>query len=112
MTAKKTTAKTAAAKEVKGEVAHVDTTVQVGAKDAPEKTTSESLGMVMGNQLASVTVGLGHTKNIGNYESFRVSVSVTVPCLNKQKNLDAAAEFAYSYANHRVTQIFNEAGYV
>lgn len=48
-----------------------------------ENTQDEKLGLVSfgpGEEPAFVRVGAGNTFNMGNYESLRIDVSVTLPC--------------------------------
>jgi hypothetical protein len=49
---------------------------------------------------AAVDVGYGLTLNIGNYESARVDVRVTVPCYREE--LDDAYAFARKWAEERI----------
>jgi len=49
---------------------------------------------------AKVRVGLGLTLNMGNYESARVDVEVTVPCYAEE--VDSAYEWGRNWASKRV----------
>lgn len=49
---------------------------------------------------ARVTVEYGLTVNMGNYESARVSISVSVPCYKEE--LEDAYKFAEKWAQDRV----------
>lgn len=51
-------------------------------------------------QPASVEIGYGLTLNIGNYESARVDVKISVPCYAEEAN--AAYDFAKKWAEERV----------
>lgn len=49
---------------------------------------------------ANVTLAMSHTKNLGNYESARVEVRLTLPC---DPHIDAI-EFAYAQADKWVNE--------
>lgn len=41
----------------------------------------------LGDHVAEVQVDSGITRNIGNYESARIGVSIRVPCANTEKDI-------------------------
>ena len=49
---------------------------------------------------ATVSVDYSLTMNLGNYESARISVSVSVPCYKEE--IDEAYEFARAWAEQRL----------
>lgn len=49
---------------------------------------------------AKVSVGMGLTVNLGNYESARIDVSVVVPCYREE--IDDAYAFAHRWAETRI----------
>ena len=49
---------------------------------------------------ATVNVDYSLTMNLGNYESARISVSVSVPCYKEE--IDEAYEFARAWAEQRL----------
>jgi hypothetical protein len=51
---------------------------------------------------ALVTAEYALTMNLGNYESARISVSVTVPCYKEE--IDEAYEFAQAWAEERLSK--------
>jgi len=51
---------------------------------------------------AQVTAEYALTMNLGNYESARISVSVTVPCYKEE--IDEAYEFAQAWAEERLSK--------
>jgi hypothetical protein len=55
---------------------------------------------------ATVEIGYGLTLNIGNYESARVDVKVSVPCYREE--VDAAYDFAKKWAEDRVRKEVSE----
>jgi len=52
--------------------------------------------------VANVSVEYALTMNLGNYESARISVSVTVPCYKEE--IDEAYEFAQAWAEQRLAK--------
>ena len=50
----------------------------------------------------SIMVGGGRTLNLGNYESARVDVHITVPC--EKNSLDAAYDFATTWVSERIEE--------
>ena len=55
---------------------------------------------------ATAEVSIAHTRNLGNYESLRVSVDVTIPC--NADEIEATIGVAQSYAETNLARIFNE----
>ena len=51
---------------------------------------------------ASVTVDYALTMNLGNYESAKLSVAVTVPCYKEE--IDEAYDFASAWAEARLQE--------
>jgi hypothetical protein len=83
------------------------------------KTVGPSKGLVPGEgeeeviavhkfetEPAHVSVDYALTLNLGNYESAKLSVSVTVPCYKEE--IDAAYEFASTWAEERIKQERNK----
>jgi hypothetical protein len=72
---------------------------KIGAQEATDETI-EVKGFAV--PPAQVELGYGLTLNIGNYESARVDVKVSVPCYREEA--DAAYEWAKQWAEERVRQ--------
>jgi len=79
-------------------------TKTIGAKYGTEEV-AESSDVIAVHKFetatASVTVEYGATINLGNFESVRIGVSVTVPCYVEE--LDQTYEFAQAWAEARIT---------
>ncbi len=62
----------------------------------------------MNNEDTKVTVGLGYTLNLGNFQSLRIDVSVTD---NKRdgENTNEAFERVYSFVEAKLQEKVNEA---
>ena len=58
-------------------------------------------------QICTVNVGGSQTVNLGNYESAKISVSLTVPCL--QGEIDDAYEFASSWVSGKIEETIKAA---
>lgn len=72
---------------------------KIGAPEAKDETIEVKTFVT---QPATVELGYGLTLNIGNYESARVDVKVSVPCYREET--DAAYEWAKNWAEARVRQ--------
>ena len=72
---------------------------KIGAPEAKDETIEVKTFVT---QPATVEIGYGLTLNIGNYESARVDVKVSVPCYREET--DAAYEYAKTWAESRVKQ--------
>jgi methyl coenzyme M reductase subunit D len=62
----------------------------------------------MNNEETKVTVGLGYTLNLGNFQSLRIDLSVTD---NKRdgENINDAFERVYSFVEAKLSDKVNEA---
>ena len=62
----------------------------------------------MNNEETKVTVGLGYTLNLGNFQSLRIDISVTD---NKRdgENTNEAFERVYSFVEAKLQEKVNEA---
>lgn len=61
-----------------------------------------------GVEPAKVSIGLNSTINMGNYESLRLSVHVTLPCYAEE--VDAAFNKAQSLCEAKLSQMLSEVG--
>ena len=93
---------------VRGAPAKARATVAVTGKKSvmssaygEERVQEEQAGTIMfppGVEPAFVRVNAGKTLNLGNYESLRIDVSISLPCLPEDINAtyEQAADFAFS----------------
>ena len=58
--------------------------------------------------MANVGLSLGYTKNLGNYESAKVTVSCHLPCNPDIEHMDIAFDFAESWTNDKMEKILQE----
>lgn len=56
---------------------------------------------------AVVEVGIGKTVNLGNYESARVDVKLTVPCTNDSDAIQATYSDALEWVGERCVEVSN-----
>lgn len=74
-----------------------------------EKSESTNEGMVLVPEPhAEVVVGLGFTKNLGNYQSMKLSVQLRLPSANNPESLDAAFETAYAWADKKLSKLIDD----
>lgn len=85
--------------EVERKVAGRVTSRDVGSKRLKEVEVSE--------QHAQAKVDLSYTKNLGNYESLRVGVSISLPC--EADAVDGTVEEAKGLAETYLNKFLNEA---
>ena len=77
--------------------------VESGSDVGPEEVTEETLSVHnFVTAPANVSVEMGMTLNLGNYESARVTVSVSVPCYKEE--VDDAHAYARSWVESRVVK--------
>lgn len=71
-----------------------------------QKTSSEAEDVIAIHKFetepAKVSVDYALTVNLGNYESAKIGVSVTVPCYTEE--IDQAYEFAQAWAEERLSK--------
>ena len=57
---------------------------------------------------AYVSVSMGVTRNVGNYESVKIHVGITLPCAPTSDDIDATYNEAKGWVDARVEQINQE----
>lgn len=82
-------------------------------KDAGQVTSETSWQTVLGvveadEPLANVGFRASMTKNLGNYESVRIEISVYMPCAARQKQIDKAYEYVKGYVEDRMEAELSE----
>ena len=58
--------------------------------------------MVPTEQMCQVHVGGSHTVNLGNYESAKISVGITVPCT--KEDINDTYDFATNWVSEKITE--------
>jgi len=92
----------------------IEKTKVVGKSSIEDKNGSvveseETLAtMVSNEQMANVGISLGYTKNLGNYESAKVQVSIHLPSLPETESLNTAFAFAEKWANDKMEEIVSQ----
>ena len=59
-------------------------------------------------EMANVGISLGYTKNLGNYVSAKVTVSMHLPCDPSVEACDAALSTAEEWANKKMEEIVSQ----
>lgn len=110
------------------QVEEVDETQQIGTEYVPEvhaqagvgtvhkqhsdgSETHEEIPMAMvqsSEPMAKVEVQLSITRNLGNYESFKATVGITLPCKADADEIDEAYNEAKGWAESRIEMINQE----
>lgn len=81
--------------------AYVTKQFVVGKKEGVPQTTEETLAVHrFATDAAKIEVSLGLTLNLGNYESARLSVGMTVPCYKEES--DDAFNWAKEWISERL----------
>jgi hypothetical protein len=88
---------------VKGKVSVTDAQGQEGEVEYPLGAVAVPI-----ETRADVGYRVSHTKNLGNYESLRVEVSVTRPCLNHESAIDQAHGKNREWAETKLEEIIME----
>lgn len=84
----------------KGET-HSQVTKPTGVVEQTEGTTKP-----VPTDGSSVGLTMGHTKNLGNYESVKFEVSVRVPCT--MQTVDAAFDLCNKWSDDKLTGLIEE----
>jgi hypothetical protein len=58
--------------------------------------------MVPAEKMCQVHVGGSHTVNLGNYESAKISVGITVPCV--KEDINDTYDFATNWVSDKITE--------
>jgi len=91
-------------KEKKQEVVAVEASVTTQHKTGAEVEKKIPVGHIVKTEdMAEVGFSLSHTKNLGNYESLRVEVRITLPCKPDPKSLEEAYEFCSEFVNDKMS---------
>ena len=83
-------------------VQKVNGTVDKEYKQSGQTITTESEVIPVGEVQttpdiqAVVSIAMGMTKNLGNFEAFKVNVSLSIPCENELGAINNAADRAYN----------------
>lgn len=81
-------------------------------KEYPDGTTKhedEVVGQaVSASPLASVFVSMGITRNLGNYESVKVNIGITLPCEVDADTIEQTYAEAKSWVDSKVSQVNDE----
>lgn len=57
---------------------------------------------------AYVTISMGLTRNLGNYESVKLHVGVTLPCAPTSEDIDATYQEGKGWVDARINQLNQE----
>lgn len=66
----------------------------------------KSKPITLDDQHCTVTVALGHTRNLGNFESLRVDVSIAYPCNIGEE--DETFDKAQNWVNAKMTELLDD----
>lgn len=64
--------------------------------------------VIVDKPMANVGVKLGTTKNLGNYESLRVDVSLFYPCEPNKKDMDKTFKKAFKWVDKKLSGIMED----
>lgn len=73
--------------------------------DTQEEVVDE---VTVDKPMANIGVKLGTTKNLGNYESLRVDVSLFYPCEPKKKAMDKTYKKVFNWVDNKLDQIMSD----
>lgn len=57
---------------------------------------------------AVVTLSMGYTKNLGNYESAKVSVAISLPCASDEPTIEQTFKYAEDWVNDKMGSIVSQ----
>jgi len=73
--------------------------------DTQEEVVDE---VTVDKPMANIGVKLGTTKNLGNYESLRVDVSLFYPCEPKKKAMEKAYKKVFAWVDNKLDEIMSD----
>jgi len=73
--------------------------------DTQEEVVDE---VIVDKPMANVGVKLGTTKNLGNYESLRVDVSLFYPCEPNKKKMDKTFKKVFKWVDDKLDSIMSD----
>lgn len=78
-------------------------------KDGSIVTKEEIVGEeINGEATASLSMSIGLTKNLGNYESVKVTVGLTVPCIPTEEDIEASYAQVKDWVDTKISAINDE----
>lgn len=84
-------------------------TTEKAHKDGSTQETTETLSTkVFDSTPAMVNVTMGLTRNLGNYESLKITVGLTMPCEPTSQGIDDAFHEAKGWVDSRIEFINQE----
>lgn len=93
----------------KAEFKQMTSTVEKKLADGSETSVDQTFGGEMFEAPpANVSVNIGLTKNLGNYESIRFSVHLSVPTANNPADIEQAFTFAKEWVDDHINAINKE----
>lgn len=96
-------------KPAKPQAKAVVATVDIKHADGSETDMTEKQGFVEAYApLAQVTVSMGMTKKIADFENIKFLVSITVPCHNMQEDHEEAFAYGKKWVEQRIDMIHEE----
>ena len=97
------------ATSVEEPMAKIDIETKVGGKSLKD-SYEESIGLVIKLADPHATVGFkaGITKNMGDYNSTRIDVSVFLPTAPTEKGIEAAYEYARYWVDRKMDAIIED----
>jgi len=83
--------------------------VTVTDKDGKEQETFEVVDeVIVDKPMANVGVKLGTTKNLGDYESLRVDVSLYMPSDTDKKSLNKVFKKCFKWCDNKLDKIMDD----
>lgn len=87
----------------------VDGTVTVEKTGQAPITESETIGDVASTQpMANVGYSVAMTKNLGNYESVKITASIHLPCLPTEQEIEDTYIAAKDWVEGKINQAMSE----
>lgn len=88
--------------------ASVQATHKAGGVEKEIKDETEVIGELQGftQPVCVVNFSLGHTKNLGNYESLKTHISLSMPCYPTE--VDMIADYCKEWVNDRMEKLQEE----
>lgn len=90
--------------------ATVQTSVSHAGKETVEEEHTEKVGPALNYEgpVAEVMFKAGITRNMGDYNSARIDVALTLPCEPTAPDLDVAFAYSRSWVDERLQDLLSE----
>jgi hypothetical protein len=78
---------------------------------AEQNTEEEVVEQKFYGPTANVGVSVATTRNLGNYESVKIGISLNMPCNPNEEAIEQACKFAQGWVDKKMQEVLEEGGF-